>query len=70
MNIREGYHAAHNYLKREKYLDTWTFWHTIIPAIGARVLLVWLEPPVCLYLVVWAAIMWECLELQWAPVSS
>jgi len=68
--IRERYHTAHNYLVRNKYLDNWTFWHTIIPAIAARVGLMWLEPWLVVAWVCFLACVWEIVELRWAPIES
>jgi len=68
--IRERYHTAHNYLVRNKYLDNWTFWHTIIPAIAARVGLMWLEPQQVVGWVLLSSVMWEVVELNWAPQES
>ncbi|GAG45462.1 unnamed protein product, partial [marine sediment metagenome] len=70
MSIRERYHSIHNYLVRNKYLDNWTFWHTILAAIGARVLLVWWEPWPVIFFIAWVAVMWEWVETNWAPPSS
>ncbi|MCP4898857.1 MAG: hypothetical protein GY906_17945 [bacterium] len=70
MTIRQYYHEWHNYLKREKYLDTWTFWHTIIPAISARIGLIWLEPWLVVTWVSTLAIVWEVVELRWAPMHT
>lgn len=69
--FRRSYHAAHNWLKAQGYLDTWTFWHLLWGMIGARVGLAVGLSPLYAFLAVWSvAWWWEIFELVWVPPQS
>jgi hypothetical protein len=58
-----NYHNITNWMQRQCLLDTWTFWHTIWGAIGARVLVEFMSPWRVVLVVFVAGVVWEIYEL-------
>ena len=57
------YHKITNWMKRQCLLDTFTFWHTLWGAIGARVLVEFMSPWRVVLVVLAAGVVWEIYEL-------
>lgn len=62
------YHKITNWMQRQCLLDTWTFWHTIWGAIGARVLIEFMSPANTILFIIVAGVIWEAYELTASQV--